>query len=78
MSSRKGTGAGASNYNLIELPDGSRRKMTAKEREAPETLPEGARPFRLDNLTSPRVREARTGYYPIEFEGQEYLPRAGE
>ena len=34
-----------------------------------------ARAYRLDNLTSPRIREARTGYYPIEL-GRPYLPAA--
>src|SRR5262249_2501579 len=43
-----------------------------------EPLPDQAKLFRLDNLTSPRVREARTGYYPIRFEGREYLPTTGE
>lgn len=71
-------GGAIANYNLIELPDGSRRKMTSAERENPKLIPLGARPFRLDNLTSPRIREARTGYYPIQFEGKEYLPRSGE
>jgi len=71
-------GAGASNYNIVELPNGQRRKMTVAERDDPEQLPKGARLFRIDNLTSPRVREARTGYFSIEFEGREYLPRAGE
>jgi adenine-specific DNA-methyltransferase len=41
------------------------------------TLPD-ARPFRLDNLTSPRVRENRTGYYPVEVDGRTFLPGAGE
>jgi adenine-specific DNA-methyltransferase len=35
-------------------------------------------PFRLDNLTSPRVRTARTGYYPVEIDGRSYLPLSGE
>jgi len=29
-------------------------------------------------LTSPRIRENRSGYFPIEFEGREYLPTSGE
>jgi adenine-specific DNA-methyltransferase len=71
-----GEGAGA--YSMIELPDGTRRKMTADESRGPKSLPDGARPFRFDNLTSPRVREARTGYFKIEVDGRSFLPAKGE
>ncbi|QDT70965.1 site-specific DNA-methyltransferase [Lacipirellula limnantheis] len=71
-------GEGASNYTSIELPDGDRRKMTVAERKSPTLLPKGSRPYRFDNLTSPRVREGRTGFYSIPFGGREYEPRAGE
>ncbi len=71
-------GTGASNYNRVELLDGTRRKMTSEEIADPRRLPPGARPYRVDNLTSPRVREGRTGYYPIKFQDREFLPRAGE
>jgi adenine-specific DNA-methyltransferase len=71
-------GDGASNYSRVELADGERRAMSQRERNDPEALPSDARPYRIDNLTSPRVREARTGYYGIEFNGKEYFPRAGE
>ena len=69
---------GAANYSRIQLSDGSRRAMSHSERVNPATLPPGARPYRIDNLTSPRVREGRTGYFAIEFDGRKYLPRAGE
>ena len=36
------------------------------------------RTFRLDNITSPRVRAARTGYFPVEVDGREFLPASGE
>ena len=36
------------------------------------------RVFRHQILTSPRIREARTGYFPVEFEGRRYLPTTGE
>ncbi len=62
-------GAGAAKYDQVELPDGRRTS-------ASENL-EG-RPFRIDNLTSPRVRTARTGFYPVEVDGREFLPRTGE
>ena len=71
-------GAGAGQYNRVELVDGTRRVISGQEQANLETLPPGSRIYRLDNLTSPRVREARTGYYPITFKGRDYLPTAGE
>jgi adenine-specific DNA-methyltransferase len=71
-------GVGASAYGRLELPDGTRRPLTPAEKANPNAIPKNARYFRLDNLTSPRVREARTGYYPIEFGGRRFLPNVGE
>jgi len=70
-------GAGGGKYDQVELPDGSRLSMTAAESGNKSTL-QNARPYRLDNLTSPRVREARTGYFSIEVGGKSFLPNAGE
>jgi adenine-specific DNA-methyltransferase len=69
---------GASAYNRIELVDGTRRAITPEERQRPSAAPTLARWFRLDNLTSPRVREARTGYFPVDFDGTTFLPTKGE
>lgn len=69
---------GASAYTQLELSDGTRRPMTRDEKEDPSRVPIGSRLYRIDNLTSPRVRAARTGYYPINFEGRDYLPNKGE
>jgi adenine-specific DNA-methyltransferase len=74
--SKDAEGADPSAYDLIELADGSRRRMTAEERKDGTTSEN--RRFQLTILTSPRIREARTGYYPIGFEGEKYLPTAGE
>lgn len=71
-------GTGADAYALIELPDGSRRRMTPDERNLRSPLPSAARPFRLDNLTSPRVRAGRTGYYPVDLDQRSFLPGKGE
>jgi adenine-specific DNA-methyltransferase len=71
-------GAGSSKYDQVELADGSRRAMTSIEKTNVRELPLGSRPFRFDNLTSPRIREARTGYYPVTFKNREYLPQQGE
>ncbi|WP_208741086.1 site-specific DNA-methyltransferase [Micromonospora arida] len=64
-------GAGADKYDRVELPNGQRLPLSA------DSLSTG-RPYRLDNLTSPRVREARTGYYPVEIDGKSFIPNSGE
>jgi adenine-specific DNA-methyltransferase len=69
---------GATKYDQVELADGTRRAMTGAEKSVAERLPEGSRAFCLDNLTSPRIREARTGYFPVNFDGRSFLPQQGE
>ncbi len=66
-------GEGASAYNRVELPDGTRRPMTKEEREDPELLPHGSRVYRIDNLTSQRP----PGDFPVTFTGSVYRPRRG-
>ncbi len=39
-------------YAWVQLPNGTRRRMTAQERSRAEPLPTGARVFRVDNATS--------------------------
>ena len=64
-------------YDLVELDDGAVRRVTPAERQmAPEDRP--GRALQLTTLTSPRVRAGRTGYFPIEVDGMEYLPSSGE
>ena len=70
-------GAGAAKYDSLQMPDGLRRRMLSEERTG-STLPPGARPYRLDTLTSPRVRGSRSGYFPVEVEGRSFLPTSGE
>jgi adenine-specific DNA-methyltransferase len=60
-------GSGGEGYNAVELEDQSRRRMTAEEQLNPTRLPPDSRVFTFDNLTSPRVREARTGYFGIKI-----------
>ncbi|GMU82463.1 MAG: hypothetical protein AMXMBFR47_23340 [Planctomycetota bacterium] len=69
---------GATGYNRLELADGSRRRMTEEERFGGVSLPEGARVMTVGDLTSARVREGRTGYFPIELDGREFLPAKRE
>jgi adenine-specific DNA-methyltransferase len=71
-------GAGGGAYTKVEEKDGHRRPMTRDERKDPSLIPPGARAYRIGDLTSPRVRSARTGYYPIEIDGHSVLPRRGE
>jgi adenine-specific DNA-methyltransferase len=70
---RDKTFGAASTYTWVELPDGSRRKMSADERRMPTTLPTGSRPFALDNLRSSGFTE--TCYFPIELDGVTYPPQ---
>jgi adenine-specific DNA-methyltransferase len=69
-------GAGA--YDSIELRDGSRRRLTQDERADPQRVEKLGRVFRYQILTSPRIREARTGYFSVQVNGADYLPTAGE
>jgi adenine-specific DNA-methyltransferase len=71
-------GPGGGEYTRVWTPDGSIRTASNEEVADPSTLPPGARLCRLDNMTSPRIREGRTGYYPIELNGRTFLPGAGE
>ncbi len=70
--------AGATKYDQVELPDGTRRAMSAAEKTRGQPLQDRARIFTVDNLTSPRIREGRTGYYEVDFDGKKYLPQQGE
>lgn len=68
-----GVGVGTGErYDQIELPDGSRRSLTTDERDNPNSVPEEAMPFKLDNLKSGAFRENTTVNY--EFRGKIYHP----
>lgn len=71
-------GAGADKYDQIQLSDGSRRRMSAEERHDAGQLTGGSRAYRLDTLTSPRVRASRSGYFPVSVDGRDFVPGAGE
>lgn len=57
-------------YTRVELPNGERRPLTTEERANPQSLRDGARIYRHDNLTSSKP----PGSYPITFEGQTFTP----
>ncbi|MDR7420375.1 MAG: site-specific DNA-methyltransferase [Armatimonadota bacterium] len=70
----KGIGLeGAGVYNKVELPDGTRRRLTAEELESIDRLPAEWRVFRLDNMMS--QGEAKEPQ-PFTFEGRTYYPAA--
>lgn len=62
-------------YTWLDLPDGTRRRMTPEERDNVESLPDGAKIFRADNLTSQSGVEKTK--YPIELEGRVFRPAKG-
>lgn len=64
---------GAGVYNKVELPDGTRRRLTAAELEQMDRLPGDWRVFRLGDLGS--QGEAKEPQ-PFEFEGKTYYPAA--
>jgi adenine-specific DNA-methyltransferase len=66
-------GDGASAYGRVELPDGTRRAMTAEERNDSSLLPAKSRIYRIDNLTSQRP----PGDFPVELNGSTFRPHKG-
>ena len=65
-------GEGAKGYQHVELPDGTRRRLKREEVENPALLPEGARVFKADNMTSQSGGE--TTAFTVQFEGKSFTP----
>ncbi len=65
-------GEGGEQYTFVELEGGCRRRMTREERQGVVPLPETARIFRADNLTS--SHEYSLGKEPFTYEGVKYYP----
>ena len=63
---------GLGQYTRVELLDGTRRSMTPDEAANPASIPNGARRFRLDNLTSQGFRQNTT--VDFMFDGKTYHP----
>jgi adenine-specific DNA-methyltransferase len=65
-------------YQMLELPDGSRRRTTAEEKADRSLIPKKTRIFRLDNLQSQSIgREKGEGascWFPVKYKGQEWRP----
>ncbi|WP_245694697.1 site-specific DNA-methyltransferase [Streptomyces abyssalis] len=68
--------SGSSLYTHLELPDGSRRTLTLSEKRG-GPLPEGARAFGVDNLTSQTTRVGQTTVFPVTVAGRSVLPLRG-
>jgi adenine-specific DNA-methyltransferase len=65
-------------YSLVELADGTRRRMTLQERSNPALLPTGARVYRIDNLQSQSMGrekgEGASSWFPVMLDGKKWLP----
>src|SRR5271157_1674292 len=72
---RHSTAKVTSRWTNVELPDGSRRKLTKQEGENPDLLPSGARVYRLVSQRAPSYSEA--GVYDFKFLGRTFKPPAG-
>src|SRR5207249_3998609 len=70
--------AGFAEYSRIELPSLDRRTMSKEERADVESLVEGARIYRQDNLTSQSMGrekgEGAASWFPVVLNGQEFRP----
>ena len=62
--------AGAARYESVELPDGSRRRLTPEEKATPSLVPAGSRFFSTDQITS--AGETATGSGAITFNGHDF------
>lgn len=67
---------GDMHWGWIELPDGTRRKMSKEENENHAILPRGARIFRLVPLWP--VSFSASTVFELEYEGKKYLPPKGQ
>lgn len=63
-------------YTSVELPDGSRRKMTSEERGNPGLVPKNAKIFCTENLVSSGY--IPTCIFPFEYKGKKYNPTSGK
>jgi len=63
---------GASQYQWLQLSDGTRRRMTTDEANDPRNWPPHAKVFGSDNLTS--ASGVDTTRFPVTFEGKTYVP----
>jgi adenine-specific DNA-methyltransferase len=60
---------GDSDYQHVELPDGSRRRLTREESQKPSILPKGSRIFQTTSL------ESENPTFEFQFNGKKYTQR---
>jgi adenine-specific DNA-methyltransferase len=65
----------ATSYTMLELADGSRRRMSVEERGGVTPLPPGSRRFFPGDLTSQSSPDSAT--FPVAFEGRDVRPSKG-
>lgn len=61
-----------SKYDQVELADGTRRPMSADEKQGNQPVPKGAKIYRLSGIDSMTGSESTR--FPISFEGREFHP----
>ncbi|MCE3269700.1 MAG: methylase [Ramlibacter sp.] len=66
---------GAAEYTQVQLPNGQKRALSIPEKRGEVSLPDGAKIFRLDNLTSQSRSEST--YFQYAWEGKTLGPGAG-
>ncbi len=78
LSRKEVGGAGGTAYKRLKMPDMSERPISTEELRASEAIPDGARVFRIDNLTSQSVGrdkgEGAASWFPVPFMGREFRP----
>jgi len=67
-------GTGAGKYTTVEESTGAKRPATSEELVRGPT---SGRLLRYDNLTSQTTRVGQTTVFPVEVEGETFLPRRG-
>jgi adenine-specific DNA-methyltransferase len=68
---KRGADDDASAYKNVELPDGSRRRLTGSEQESLSIFPEGSKIYRISDLCGQGTANQPT---PFEFDGVIYSP----
>jgi adenine-specific DNA-methyltransferase len=59
-------------FTYLELPNGTRRKLTKEEKENPQLIPTGARVFRLSDLVSSGLTPSCV--FDYDFDGRTFKP----
>lgn len=65
-----------SRYSNVELPDGTRRSITAEEKQDPTVLPKGSRPYSLMDLASSGYTPSCT--FSFEYNGKTHATSSGK